>query len=53
MSRWHTFGTREGKNLSHPPESNRRPADYDSLQEPTGGNQEDPTRPEDEDSDSD
>ena len=29
--RWHTLGTREGKNLSHPPESNRRPADYESI----------------------
>jgi len=26
-----TFATREGKNLSHPPESNRRPADYESI----------------------
>jgi hypothetical protein len=30
-SRWHTFGTRERKNLSHPPDSNRRPADYESA----------------------
>jgi integrase len=26
-----TFATRDRKNLSHPPESNRRPADYESI----------------------
>jgi pimeloyl-ACP methyl ester carboxylesterase len=34
-SRRHTFGTRERKNVNHPPDSNRRPADFESF---FGGN---------------